>query len=232
VPRKKITQQALIPVLFSASVVSARRERMMDRKRDDRPGSRGRDDLATPRLSDYRPRRPDERPGSRPAFNDAESPLTWLRARRGKDGRPLVSDEQFLAGERLRADFERSMMARRTTSNWDLAAGRSPRGPDALDISDAALAARQRFHKAMAAVGPELSGILHRVCCMAEGLEQAERALDLPARSGKAVLGLALTALARHYGLLHHDRRGSGAINRWALDGCRPEIRQAELEDA
>ena len=37
-----------------------------------------------------------------PGFNDAENPLTWLRARRGRDGRPLISEVQYLAGERLR----------------------------------------------------------------------------------------------------------------------------------
>ena len=29
-----------------------------------------------------------------PAFNEAESPLTWLRSRRGKDGKPLISEVQ------------------------------------------------------------------------------------------------------------------------------------------
>jgi hypothetical protein len=33
-----------------------------------------------------------------PLLNDAESPLTWLRARRGKDGKPLISEAQYLAG--------------------------------------------------------------------------------------------------------------------------------------
>ena len=77
-----------------------------------------------------------------PLFNEAESPLTWLRARRGKDGKPLISEAQYLAGERLRMDFERAMLARRTTLNWELAgtgsrsaglaaAGASPAGaPD------------------------------------------------------------------------------------------------------
>ena len=32
----------------------------------------------------------------KPAFNDAESPLTWLRARRDKTGMPLISDAQKL----------------------------------------------------------------------------------------------------------------------------------------
>ena len=70
--------------------------------------------------------------------------------------------------------------------------------------------------KALEAVGPELASMLAQVCCLSAGLEQAERLLNLPQRSGKAVLGLALTALARHYGLL----RPPGSARRAALGAC------------
>ena len=57
---------------------------------------------------------------------------------------------------------------------------------------------------------------------------QPDGYLTLPATgSGRAVLGLALTALARHYGLL--GRTGAG-INRWGMDGYRPAV--PELEEA
>jgi hypothetical protein len=159
-----------------------------------------------------------------PGFNDAESPLAWLRARRGPAGNPLISDEQFQAGERLRADFERAMLTRRTTTNWDLAgAGRCGAGT-ATDLSDAALAAGERYHRALESVGPELAGILSEVCCLAAGLEQAERRLNLPQRSGKAVLGLALTALARHYGLIDERLARDSGVLRWGLAGYRPAI--------
>lgn len=142
-----------------------------------------------------------------PLFNDAESPLGWLRARRGKDGRPLISDAQFLAGERLRGDFERAMLAGRTTLNWDLAGTGVRGGNAAVELSDGAIAARRRYHAALDGVGPELGSILEQVCCLSAGMEQAERLLHLPQRSGRAVLGLALTALARHYGLIQAPRR-------------------------
>lgn len=148
---------------------------------------------------------------SAPHFNDAESPLVWLRSRRGKDGLPLISDPQFLAGERLRGDFERAMLAGRTTLNWDLAGTGARGGNAAAELSDGAIAARRRYHAALGSVGPELGSILEQVCCLSAGMEQAERLLNLPQRSGRAVLGLALTALARHYGLIQAPRRaGAG----------------------
>ena len=78
----------------------------------------------------------------KPAFNDAESPLTWLRARRDRTGQPLISDAQYLAGERLRMDFERAMLARRTTTNWDMAGAGGRGGASAAELSDGAIAAR------------------------------------------------------------------------------------------
>jgi hypothetical protein len=170
-------------------------------------------------------------PQQKPGFNDAESPLTWLRTRRDRNGQPLISDPQYLAGERLRMDFERAMLARRTTTNWDMAGAGGRGGNVSAELSDQAIAARERYVKALEAVGPELSTILAQVCCLSAGLEQAERVLNLPQRSGKAVLGLALTALARHYGMLKSDRRGPG-FSHWGLEDYRPTIPRAQLEEA
>ncbi|WP_421695817.1 DUF6456 domain-containing protein [Aestuariivirga sp.] len=156
-------------------------------------------------LSEHRPPRPDAGPQAKLTINEGESPLAWLRARRGKDGAAMISEVQFLAGERLRNDFERSMLQRRITTNWGMA---TAGGNTAAEMSDAALAARERYMKALEAVGPELGSILTQVCCLSAGMEQAERLLNLPQRSGRAVLGLALTALARHYGL---SNRGGSA---------------------
>jgi uncharacterized protein DUF6456 len=76
---------------------------------------------------------------------------------------------------------------------------------------------------------PELGSILIQVCCLAAGIEQAERILDLPQRSGKAVLGLGLTALARHYGYTRHEgRRWSNVAAHWGLGDYRPAIPAAE----
>ena len=59
-------------------------------------------------------------------------------------------------------------------------------------------------------------------------MEQAERLLNLPPRSGKAVLGLALTSLARHYGLLKSGQPVTGAIGQWSLPDYRPRIPESE----
>ncbi|MFP4003568.1 MAG: DUF6456 domain-containing protein, partial [Alphaproteobacteria bacterium] len=49
--------------------------------------------------------------------------------------------------------------------------------------------------------GPGLADALLQVCCHLKGLEEAERALGWPRRSGKLVLAIALERLAVHYGM-------------------------------
>ncbi len=115
--------------------------------------------------------------------------------------------------------------------NWD-AAGAGGRGYKGSDVSDAALAAKERYRAALDAVGLELSAILVQVCCLEYGIEQAERVLSLPQRSGKAVLGLALTALARHYGFLKDGPVRKQRIYSWGVEGYRPEIPEPQTEDA
>ena len=90
-------------------------------------------------------------------------------------------------------------------------------------MSDTALAARENYTRALATIGPELAGILVEVCCFLNGLEQAEKTLDFPRRSGKLVLQLALTALARHYGYLSTPT-AYARMNHWGEEGFRPEI--------
>ena len=95
--------------------------------------------------------------------NEAESPLTWLARRRGRDGRPLIAPHQLQAGERLRADFTRASLMPRTTSNWSspLAAGRNAGGGHGAAFTETMMTARQRVRQALDAVGPEFAG-----CCL------------------------------------------------------------------
>jgi len=163
-----------------------------------------------------------------PIRNDAESPLTWLRSRTDRDGRPMLSDEQFAAGERLRADYERAQLMPRVTANWSQAGtGRQGAGGgnSAAELTEVALAARRRVEGAIAALDPELAGLAVDFCCFLKGLEQIETERRWPARSAKLVLRLALAALARHYGLATRAKgpRASG-IRHWGSEGYRPTI--------
>lgn len=130
-----------------------------------------------------------------------ESPLVWLRSRKGPDGRPLLDDAQFAAGERLRADVTRAALLPRTGANWEAGVATGRRADAAADFTDGTIAARTRVNLALAAIGPELSGVVLDVCAFLKGLEQVERERAWPPRSGRIVLGLGLDRLARHYGL-------------------------------
>ena len=164
-----------------------------------------------------------------PARGAHEGPLAWLRRRKDKDGQRLITEPQFAAGERLAADFLRAQLAPRVTANWSgVVPGRRMRraAPGVgVEMSDSAVAARTRVHRALAAVGPELAGILLDVCCLDIGLEAAERAQRWPQRAGKVVLQLALTGLARHYGLLPPEPPpGAHRLRHWGSDDYRPNL--------
>ncbi|MDI1296205.1 MAG: DUF6456 domain-containing protein [bacterium] len=122
-----------------------------------------------------------------------ESPLAWLHAR------GHLSERHYVAGDRLRVDWEKAGLGARVTMRWDAAprqevgTGRQP------DPTVAQLSARDRFDGAIAAAGPGLADILWRVVCAGEGLTAAERALGWPSRAGKLVLTLALDRVAAWY---------------------------------
>jgi hypothetical protein len=128
-------------------------------------------------------------------INAAESPLGWLFSR------GLVTQRQFDAGERLRADWERAQLAPRVTMAWDAAPVARGRGGSALgpDLGGAQIDAKRRFDAAVAAAGPGLADILWRIVCAGEGMREAETALGWPARAGKLVLTLALDRVADFY---------------------------------
>ncbi|GAB1715660.1 MAG: hypothetical protein NTAFB05_07020 [Nitrobacter sp.] len=150
--------------------------------------------------------------------NDGESPLAWLARRKGRDGRAMISRDQFAAGERLRADFTRGHLTPRVTSNWSAPTGGRPRGSGAgpCQMTDLIVASRQRVRLALQACGPEFSGLLMDVCCFLRGLEDVERERGWPPRSAKVVLQLALDRLARHYGLTSEGRiEASAHVRTW-----------------
>lgn len=141
-----------------------------------------------------------------PGFNPDESSLSKLRHRVDKDGQALITKEQYEAGERLRYDLWRAGISPRVTRNWDALpqSKRSQRSAPGvgIDVPEGTVAARERAIRALAAVGTEYIDLLIDVCGHLKGLEEIERTASLPQRSARRFLQHALTALARHYGLL------------------------------
>ena len=151
-------------------------------------------ELVERELTEVGPKRGGSAKGKRRTVtvNAAESPLGWLHSRGHLD------DRQFDAGERLRADYERAQLSPSVTMRWDpVRVGGGPN--DGLTPSERQLAAKARFDGAMAEAGGGLKDILWRVVCACEGLPDAEKGLQWPARSGKLVLKLALDRVANFY---------------------------------
>lgn len=146
----------------------------------------------------------------------AESPLRWLASRRDAAGRPFLGPSVVVAGERFRRDFTLAGLSPQLGAAW-AAPVSGGRAGGALDYADVVIAARQRLHRALDAVGPDFGSLLLDVCGFLKGLEAAERDRGWPARTAKVVLKLALAALARHYGLADEARGPdrAGGIRTW-----------------
>lgn len=161
--------------------------------------------------------------GEAPAVNHDESPLNWLRSRRGKAGTAYIDEAQFMAGERLRADFTRGQLMPRTTANWEAPMGGQGGAVAIVAFQEGTIAARQRVQAALGAIGPELSGVVMDVCCFLKGLELVERERAWPARTAKVVLGLGLTRLAAHYGIgAQAVGTAHGPTRHWGAADYRP----------
>ncbi len=126
------------------------------------------------------------------SVNIGESPIAWLHARGHLDNR------LFDAGEALRSDYERAQLSPNVTMRWDAVRIKST-GDHGLSPTEKQIAAKRRFHEALAQAGKGLEDILWRVVCAGEGLPEAEKSLGWPARSGKLVLRLALDRVADYY---------------------------------
>lgn len=165
----------------------------------------------------------------------AESPLSWLRCHRDRSGEPMISAVQFDAGERLRTDFLFAGMTPRVTVNWMATGGSSGTGGGGIgvDLRDNVIAAQQRVRRSLAAVSSVSASLLIDVCGHLTGLEEIERTRGWPPRSGKIVLQVALSELARHYrlpgaddGAVHVARR----LRHWGVNDYRPEIEPLEQQ--
>lgn len=135
-----------------------------------------------------------------------ESPLRVLARRKDqKTGRSYLSSELVAAGERLQRDFEMAGVDVSGGFDWDGVMGGQGGSAPGASRADRRMDARTRFDSAMAAVQPELGDMLLRVCCQEHGMEQVEHELQMPQRSGKFMLRVALQYLNRHYAALAGD---------------------------
>jgi len=148
-------------------------------------------------------------PASRPLAKCAkavrvaqETPLQWLARRKDKAGQPMLSPTAQAAGERLQQDFMQAGMSPKMSADWSglPASGFGHQGGGLLP-GERQMAARQRLRLALDACGGELAGVLLDLCCFLKPLETVEHERGWPARSGKVILKLALSALMRHYGV-------------------------------
>jgi hypothetical protein len=145
-----------------------------------------------------------------------ESPLDWLRRRKGRDGEPMIDEASYQAGERLRADIMLAGLLPGVTARWDgMPRSGGPASPG--EATDRMVAARQRLRNAFDAIGGDFSDLLLDLCGFLKGLEQIERERQWPARSAKIVVRLALARLAEHYGIEASARRpaASRGIRAW-----------------
>lgn len=133
------------------------------------------------------------RSGRSVTVNLCESPLTWLHAR------GHLTDREYDAGERLRADWEMAQLAPNISMRWEPVVIRGSRHDRDLNPTERQIAAKARFDGALELAGKGLADILWRVVCAGDSLPVAEKSLEWPARSGKLVLKLALDRVAGFY---------------------------------
>ncbi len=153
--------------------------------------------------------------------NQSESPLSALERLKGRAGEAYFPREAMAAGERLHADFTRGQLQPQVTMRFEPRLGTSVKGArgGVADLSDSAVAARLRVNRALAALGPELSGVALDICCFMKGLETVERERQWPPRSAKLMLKTALMALHRHY-----SPPVKREMRQWGEEGFRPEM--------
>ena len=173
--------------------------------------------------------------------NLRENPLMWLARRKDATGRPYLEPHHVAAGERLRMEYESARMQPKVTAEWNPAFVASDRARTRAgartpySFAERAIAARERVHEALGAIGPELADVVVAVCCLGHGIEAAEKALSWPRRSARLVLRIALERLANHYGMgparAERPQRWKRVLE-WHVDDGRPQRILPERQDA
>jgi hypothetical protein len=172
---------------------------------------------------------PEAWPGRGPAaVNDAESPVAQLRAARDGEVKPLIDEAQFLAAERFRRDFTLAQLAPRMTVDLTAPVVAGRRGAQPGELSDIALAARQRFTRAVAAMGAGLSDVAIDVCCFLKALDAAESTRGWSDNASLVVLRIALDRLAAHYGFVIAGARSRTRV--WRADEADGDAQKSAAE--
>ena len=127
--------------------------------------------------------------------NRREGPLgPWL------DG---LEPQQRQAGERFITDYHSSTLMSPVTRNWSPTAQRRAegerKGPE--DAAVSALAAKDRVMETLDGLGPTFARVIEAALVHEDSAAALERRFGWAARSGRTVLGLALTRLAEVYRL-------------------------------
>lgn len=157
-------------------------------------------------------------------FDQAESPLAALSRLKDRNGAPFLPEAALAAGEKLASDFNRGQLQPRVTASWEPRLATSAKGGRGgmADVADSAMAARLAVNRAIAAMGPELSGVALDICCFTKGLTTVERERQWPARSAKLMLRTALLTLSRHYTPPRSQKNST--TQHWGAEGYRPDL--------
>lgn len=132
----------------------------------------------------------------------SDAPLYVLARRRRSDGEPWLTPDLIAAAFRFHETYEIARMGGDLTRDWNsLMLGQVSGGDTALPSGRATrrLEAEQALSAAIRALGPDLTEMVILSVCHEQGMEDVERRLGYPSRSGKLVLRIALHMLARHY---------------------------------
>ncbi|WP_439522640.1 DUF6456 domain-containing protein [Marivita sp.] len=184
-----------------------KRYRVTEEGRSSLPGLVAERDARAARASDdfggmYGETGPDRRSRDRSLSNGPgfESPLSALARRRGPDGQPFLSPDFVAAGDRLHEDFAIAGFKSSDLLGWDRPEALQRHYTAARAIRDTRRSeAFTRTLDAIRDLGPGLSEVVLRCCCLREGLEVTEKRLGWSARSGKVVLRIALQRLTLFY---------------------------------
>ncbi|PVA05948.1 DUF6456 domain-containing protein [Thalassorhabdomicrobium marinisediminis] len=129
-----------------------------------------------------------------------ESPVVALARRKDQSGAPFLNRAMVRAAERLREDYEIAQIGRHdrgsSRPDWEgILKAVETHAPVTMPEGDIA-----RFvTEALSFLGPGLSEVAFRCCCLLDGLETCEKQMGWAARSGKVVLRIALQRLVLFY---------------------------------